>query len=739
MKNNTYIKRMMFSYLPILFLTISILISIFVTIINELNVRNAIQANKVTTEYISNMIDNSLKTIDADARKVIQTNAELQAFLDTPSDRLLSYAASNILSEMMVQHNFIDSIYFYRAKDKMVLDQSTIRSIQDFPDRDYIHEMLQQPYPVNWSSPRVKDGTNRTNLKVITLGRKVPLDTGSLGYMIINVNLGAISTFADGMIDRTVTNAQIYDAGHQPFFPDVYFESKDNSVQAAVTSDYTGWTYQTGIKGSQLYSILLHGNLVWIVAVLGAIALAIGSTFYVTRRSYRPIEAILHRIDRFSNSVVSNDLKNDTNEFAFIDQAIERLITNNMAFQERQVEHLAIRRQQFLQNLLNGEYAEDQEVWKLESEHYGIKNDTRFIVALLEIDHYVQFCMKYNQKDQSLFKFVINSVAVEFSEQNQQQVIMEWVSRNRLVLLHISHEDQDLEHHLLKLTEQIRSWIEAHLDFTVTFGVGTVAEDVALIRRSYQEAGQAVNRKVTLGINQIIDTVEGNEKLSDEWFTYLQLIQAVVRQVRLADQGWSAAFSKLFHEMRVQQLQRGDIERLLQYVIFQMERELEGTQPEIDMYWKTSLKSELMQALEDSETLEQIEACYRVALEKMLEQLLELSQNRRHHALMKEIRSYVAENFTDPNLSLTLLSDRFQVNSKYLSQLFKEELGENFSDLLISLRMDFAKKLLTETVETVQDISVRVGYTNSISFSRIFKKCVGLSPGQYRESQQFTS
>lgn len=107
---------------------------------------------------------------------------------------------------------------------------------------------------------------------------------------------------------------------------------------------------------------------------------------------------------------------------------------------------------------------------------------------------------------------------------------------------------------------------------------------------------------------------------------------------------------------------------------------MEGTQTEIDTYWKTSLKSELIQGLEHSETLEQIESCYRVALEKMLEQLLELSQNRRHHALMKEIRSFVAENFTDSNLSLTLLSDRFQVNSKYLSQLFKEELGENFSD-----------------------------------------------------------
>ena len=46
MKNSTYIKRMMFSYLPILFLTISVLIFIFITILNELNVRNAIQSKK---------------------------------------------------------------------------------------------------------------------------------------------------------------------------------------------------------------------------------------------------------------------------------------------------------------------------------------------------------------------------------------------------------------------------------------------------------------------------------------------------------------------------------------------------------------------------------------------------------------------------------------------------------------------------------------------------------------------
>ncbi|OAS18016.1 helix-turn-helix domain-containing protein [Paenibacillus oryzisoli] len=737
MKKNTYIKRMMFSYLPILFLTISVLIFIFITILNELNVRNAIQSNKVTTEYIGHMIDNSLKTIDTDVRKLIETNMELHAFLDNPSDRLLNVVASNVLSGMMVQHAFIDSVYFYRAIDKQVLDQSKIRPLDVFPDRSVISELLEQPYPVNWSSPRLKKGSNEEDLaiKVISLGRKIPINTGSLGYIVINVKVDALSKFIDEMIDRNLTNAQIYDDQHVPFLPEVTFASSNKGVHAEVVSDYTGWSYQTEIKGGRLYSILLNGSVFWIFAIICAILFAIGSTFYVTRRNYKPIEAILHRIDRFSTTIKSADLKNDKNEFAFIDQAIERLITNNMAFQEKRQEDLTIRRQQFLLSLLNGEYESEKAIWLQEREHYALKEGTRFVATILEMDHYVQFCLRYNQKDQSLFKFVINSVVIEFAEQHNHQVMIEWIAKNRLVILHMSEEEQDIEHNSLKLTEQIRSWISDQLDFTVTFGIGN-ATDSSMISRSYQEATHAVNRKVTLGINKIIDTVEVQEGSSGEWFTYLQWIQSLVRQVRQAELKWQDHLVSLFQEMRSQQLPKEDINRLLHYLIFQLERELEGIMPEVGKYWSSSLKPDLLLAMEQSDTIDQIETSYRHGIEQMVEQLLELSQNRRHYVLMKEIRSFVTENFKDPNLSLTFLSDRFQVNSKYLSQLFKEEIGENFSDFLIALRMEYAKQLLIQTKENVQDISEKTGYTSSISFSRVFKKWVGMSPGQYRESQQ---
>ncbi|KAI7251863.1 hypothetical protein KC345_g11533 [Hortaea werneckii] len=342
---------------------------------NQFNVSNALQANRLTAKYVVNMTDTSLKAISFEAQQAIDTGGTLQQFLDEPSDRALSFDASNMLSTLMVRSGLIDSVYLYRARDGMVLDQSTIRPLGQFPDQNYVREALDQAYTGVWSSPRLKQSEGKGELSrvnVTSLGFKIPRNSGSLGYLIINVKTSSLNSYIGQAIDRSITEAQIYDNKGQAFFGENTSLTSKSRLSVDIASDYTGWTYRVGIKGGQLLSFLFHGSTVWIMLGLGVIAFAIGTTFYVTRRNYKPIESILHRIERFSLAVMPFDSKEKENEFAFIDQAIERLITNNMAFQEQQEEHLVIRRQQFLQTLLKGEYEDDRETWEQERQHFGL-------------------------------------------------------------------------------------------------------------------------------------------------------------------------------------------------------------------------------------------------------------------------------------------------------------------------------------------------------------------------------
>ncbi len=58
-------------------------------------------------------------------------------------------------------------------------------------------------------------------------------------------------------------------------------------------------------------------------------------------------------------------------------------------------------------------------------------------------------------------------------------------------------------------------------------------------------------------------------------------------------------------------------------------------------------------------------------------------------------------------------------------------------DYLVQVRIAHAKRLLAESTTLIQEIAAMVGYTTSIAFIRVFKKLVGMTPGDYRkESNQ---
>ena len=52
--------------------------------------------------------------------------------------------------------------------------------------------------------------------------------------------------------------------------------------------------------------------------------------------------------------------------------------------------------------------------------------------------------------------------------------------------------------------------------------------------------------------------------------------------------------------------------------------------------------------------------------------------------------------------------------------------------------MEKAKNLLKNKEWTVTDVAIHTGYSNSNYFSRVFKKYTGVTPREFRESEQKT-
>ncbi|MDY3988417.1 MAG: helix-turn-helix domain-containing protein [Massilioclostridium sp.] len=98
-----------------------------------------------------------------------------------------------------------------------------------------------------------------------------------------------------------------------------------------------------------------------------------------------------------------------------------------------------------------------------------------------------------------------------------------------------------------------------------------------------------------------------------------------------------------------------------------------------------------------------------------------------------KIIEYLNEHYSDPNLSLTLLSNIFGYSPKYLGRIFKNYTNLFFTQYLTKLRMDKARDLVLNTEMPIAEIFESVGITTLQHFYRLFKKEFGYSPAAMRK------
>jgi len=107
--------------------------------------------------------------------------------------------------------------------------------------------------------------------------------------------------------------------------------------------------------------------------------------------------------------------------------------------------------------------------------------------------------------------------------------------------------------------------------------------------------------------------------------------------------------------------------------------------------------------------------------------------NRQHDDdLVHRAQQYLDEAYQE-SVSLEQLAQRLNTSVRTLIRHFKTATGDTPLNYLQTLRLEHAKKLLESTRLGVSDITHAVGYDDISSFSRLFKRKTGLTPGHYRE------
>ncbi|MGG1519213.1 helix-turn-helix domain-containing protein [Paenibacillus oryzisoli] len=737
--SKNWFHRLLLSYLPVLLLLVCLFAFIGIVQLSELSQKEATKSSRVYAQNLQNNIDTTLRSIELMMMETISRNAKLTYFAGMESSPEFIIDLSRLLESMLNTNSWIDSVYIYRAGDGAIVTDKTKLIIDQFADRAFIEDNLSER-PNGWSSPRTfqifPDSTEKES--VITIAKGVPLSGKGIALMVVNVNIEAIQSYLSNFASSDVSYISVTDQqGNALFHQD---KGPAGTEDIILTSAYTGWTYHSGLKEKSfgnLFSYLTSG---WLIVGFLGLVLGIWWMVYISRKNYKPIETMMSRIQKYNQQHQHAAIQEpSTDELGYIDFTLSNMIEATQDYEHRAQENKRYRRLRVFQELVEGNGSLSDSEWREELSEMKIGTLKGASVSIIEIDKYPEFIRQYSHEDQGLFKYILTKVVDETAKADSLRIWQEWVTNHRLCVIYFDSDEEKPLHggsRILAQSEQIRVWLLENLKLTVTFGIGTAVSDARAIAQSYESANKALSYKSALGSNRVIGHWEIEVLSHDDLFVYLQYVRTIAQSFRVGNDGWQEQLTLLFNGLRSLLLPKEEIDGVLIYMNFFFQREMMELPPEYQELWNTEFRAKWEARMDSLETLDELESFYQERLTACTRLMRSLREEKGNHAVVRRVREYIESHFDNPDLSLAMLGEQFNMNTSSLSTLFKEEFGEKFVVYLCQVRMEHAKDMLRNTDLPIQDISGKVGYLHPMSFIRTFKKTVGVTPGDYRKVHQ---
>lgn len=733
-------KRMLLSYLPLVFVAISAVVFISFIVVTDMTVREAERADRLSTRQIAGTIETSVQDIERTVLQELAVNRSLYSFLNAdPADdeRLIQYELSEDLQKLRESSPSIQSVYVYRAADGKVLTEREIVPLVRFADKEFVAAQLHADRTQKWLPVRMfRDSELNRPEAVTSYIQRFPLPLGSDGIVVVNVNVGqlvgeTVTYNADDLsildIRDSRTGARLNPA-NGVIDPAASAPAPDRNVLSfAQQSPYLGWTFYSGIQKGPLSAWVSVISYVWVGIGVFVLAGSLFAFVYMAKRNYRPVELLLARIQQFPLQQLPKQKAAD--EFAYIERALEALVETNRKHEQLQQDGWTAGKRQFIRDWLDGTATVDSAEWQEKAAYFEIPPESAFCqAAIVQVEGFLPW-QRQEEREKRLLKFSLaNYILEQLREFGHLET--EWIEADKLALL-ILRRERASEGDVAGKLNEIVGWTGRHLNLRIWIGTGLEAVSQADAAVSFRQAFEALGYKLLLG--RVAAYADVSARRQPSAFAYYQRMAECVQQAYGRNDGWSGQADAIFEQMKADLLADEEIKSIILHGTALLLEEAECVaDPEVRSRLREIVLS--LQRLTEQETrMASLQAAFAERLERFSFHYANYKKSNKYQETINRVKRHIEQHFNDPDLSLTQISEMFGLKPKYASQLFKDEFGMKFVDFVVMLRMEEAKRRLVATDDPVQDIALQVGYATPISFGRMFKKLEGVPPGDYRK------
>ena len=100
---------------------------------------------------------------------------------------------------------------------------------------------------------------------------------------------------------------------------------------------------------------------------------------------------------------------------------------------------------------------------------------------------------------------------------------------------------------------------------------------------------------------------------------------------------------------------------------------------------------------------------------------------------VNKVLNYIGKNY-QKELTVDIICHEINFSKFYFCKLFKEHLGISIHQYLNEFRVNKSKELLSYSKLSINSIAAEVGFNNSLTYIRCFKKSMNMTPSEYRNN-----
>lgn len=484
-----------------------------------------------------------------------------------------------------------------------------------------------------------------------------------------------------------------------------YFSSEIHGKKTVIAFYKSVWfdgIYVSVIQEKAIWDNLADVRRGFMVIVLLTIFFALISIIFFALRTAAPWSKLLH--------VINIEPEGKKVPLSIINQQVEMIVHKNSRLSE-QLENLKdSMRKNVVTSAMTGQYKDGEELITC-FEELGIYIRSGIYIVIIATINEID-----TNKENSLYRFILNEIIqkklsglVGFYEMDIQ---------NEMVLLNMDAKNYvDVLSQIEAQVSEIQVLIQKEYDVNISFS-GSMCDKLENIFQCSQEARAAMRYE------------EKRNNLSVSWFRKGEKIQKERYQYSLTTE------TDLLREVTKGNLNK--VKSILEKIEEDNFKRNQCTKENQEKLAE-AMAATFYRLLEENNELE----------DRIQERTVILQQTPEFHSLClifaeaaeyfkhgiyanedlnNKILWFVNNNYTNNQMSLTMVADNFEITEIFLSKFFKEKNGMNFSKYIESLRMEKAQELLKDSSLSVQVISERVGYNSPQVFRRGYKKVYGKTP-----------